>query len=458
MMIDNRRSGPQFVSPAPEVLRQIQESLADNQLSAGDVRSLPRDSALALEPTGVPGLNSGEFYPPDYDGPERAAGPALGRSANGRRTIGSLRCLVLLVDFVDNQGLRPVQDFEQLLFSQNPAAPSSMRDYYVENSYGQLDVDGAVVEWIRLPEPYGFYVNGESGTGPFSYPNNAKRMVEDALQIAAQTVDFSQFDLDGDGFLDGLFVVAGGGAEAETDPNLRKDMIWSHKWSITTPFVAAGTTAFTYFTAPEDGRVGVFSHEFGHMLGLPDLYDTTDLSHGVGDWCVMGRGSWNNFGLTPGHMCTWSKAQLGWLQPNPVSAAQALTLPGMEQDAGASFRVWTGGQGGSEYFLLENRLHVGFDAFLPGQGLLIWHIDETRPNNDAPGPYRVAVEQADGDGDLEAGTSGGDPGDPWPGSDGATHFDGDSVPSSARNNGAPTGVSVSGIAVTGAVANCNVVV
>ncbi len=443
---------PLFVGPSPEVLKAIRAEMKKRKLTVHDRRLASVASSLVAEPVGVPGLNAGIFYPEEAL-PTRAARLALSRAVRSRPTTGTLRCLVLLVDFSDNPGSRSPQEFRDMLFSQGSYPTKSMRDFYQENSYGQLGVDGDVVGWLRLPQPYSYYVNGQNGTD--GYPNNAQKMVEDALTLASQQVNFQQFDTDGDQYLDGLFVVhAGGGAEADPNPSTRAKKIWSHQWNIRQPFVSAGVTAYAYCTEPEDGRVGVFSHEFGHMLGLPDLYDTTYHSEGVGVWCVMGAGSWNNGGLTPGHFCVWSKARLGWIKPTVVKRARTLNLTPIEQNKNAAYRLWTKGKPGSEYFLIENRQLVGFDAKLPAGGLLLWHIDDSEHNNDHPGDYWVGLRQADGKLDLELNRNAGDKGDPYPGSTSNTKIDAMSNPASVDQFGNPTGVSVTNIAVSQGVVTC----
>ena len=436
---------PCFVGPSPQVLEVIREEMAVRGFDAEDRRVPAVASRIGAEQVAVPGLNEGIFYPETVlSRGDEARSPS--RALRRRTTTGTVRCLVLLVDFSDNEGSRTPEEFRGLLFSRGTYPTGSMRDYYAENSYGQLDVDGEVIGWLRLPEPYSFYADGQSGMG--AYPRNAQKMVEDTLRLAADEVDFGRFDNDSDGYLDGLFVVhAGGGAEAETDTALRDQKIWSHQWNLTRPFASGGVSAYSYFTAPEDGRVGVFCHEFGHVLGLPDLYDTSYRSEGVGVWCLMGSGSWLDGGLTPGHFCAWAKAQLGWVEPTNVEEETDLRLPPTEQNRDATYRLWRGGDVGSEYFLIENRQRTGFDEHLPSGGLLIWHVNDSEHDNSHPGAYRVALEQADGNLDLEVGRNRGDDGDPYPGSTGNTTFDQTSTPSSADTLGRPTGVYVRKIAV-----------
>lgn len=445
---------PLFVGPHPDVVKTIRAEMRKRKLTVRDRLMVSVASALGAELAGLPRLNEGVFYPQEAL-PTRVAHLAPSVAVRSRPTTGTLRCLVLLVDFSDNQGQRSTAEFQDMLFSQGSYATGSMRDYYKESSYGQLDLEGEVVGWLRLPQPYSYYVNGNNGTG--TYPQNSQKMVEDALTLAAEQVDFSKFDSDGDHFLDGLFVIhAGGGAEADPNTTTRASKIWSHQWTISQPFVSHGVTAYAYCTEPEDGRAGVFCHEFGHMLGLPDLYDTTYQSEGVGVWCVMGAGSWNNGGLTPGHFCIWSKARLGWIKPTTVKAAKSLSLSGIEKNKDAAYRLWTKGKPGNEYFLIENRQLVAFDAKLPAGGLLIWHIDDSQHNNNHPGDYWVGLQQADGRHDLELGRNAGDKGDPYPGSAANKAFDANSDPSSDDRLGRPTGVSITSIALNNGVVSCKV--
>ena len=119
-------------------------------------------------------------------------------------------------------------------------------------------------------------------------------------------------------------------------------MIWSHKWTLPTPFVNNGVRAFAYFTAPEDGQLGVFSHEFGHFLGLPDLYDTSYRSFGIGELVPDGRRSWNGNGKQPARMSAWCLSTLGWIKPNNVASSRTLYARGVESDKTACYRLWKG--------------------------------------------------------------------------------------------------------------------
>jgi immune inhibitor A len=208
---------------------------------------------------------------------------------------------------------------------------------------------------------------------------------------------------------------------------------------------------------PEDGCMGVFAHELGHMLGLPDLYDTTNRSYGAGVWCLIAGGSWGDRGAKPSHLCAWSKARLGWVEPHNISYASPIRVEPIESESHC-YRLWTSGDAGNEYFLIENRQRQGFDVSLPGQGLLIWHIDDAQLANDDPRHYWVALEQADGKRDLERGQNAGDPGDPYPGTTVQALFDNDTKPNSRDYFGDSTGVCVSGIEQGENYIDCNIAV
>ena len=160
------------------------------------------------------------------------------------------------------------------------------------------------------------------------------------------------------------------------------------------------------------------AHEFGHDLGLPDLYDTDYSSQGIGAWGLMGLGSWLMGGDVPAHPCAWSKVFLGWVKPKEIVAGNFnLNLNCVENSNIDTIIKIPLTQ--NEYFLLENRDKTGFDQYLPGQGLLIWHIDESSGKlehnniNAYEDRKRVDLEEADGRDDLDKNMNFGDSTDPY---------------------------------------------
>jgi immune inhibitor A len=314
-----------------------------------------------------------------------------------------------------------------------------MRDYFKECSYGTLNIEGEVLGWYRMPQPYSYYVDNQNGFG--TYPKNVQKLIEDAVDTANADVNYANYDSDGDGYVDALFVVhAGVGAETTG----RSDQIWSHRWAISDR-VLDGVKIRDYTCEAEDGKIGLFCHELTHVFGIPDLYDTDYTSRGIGRWCLMAAGSWNGGGATPSHHSAWVKKTLGWVTPvNATSDQSGVSLVDIESNP-KMYRLWTGGAIGKEYFLVENRQKKGFDSQLPASGLAIWHIDENKTTNTDETHYLVALQQADGKLDLEKNANSGDGGDLYRGTTSNSIFDVSSTPNSKSYSGADSKVSVSNI-------------
>jgi len=332
----------------------------------------------------------------------------------------TFKVLVILADFSDNPasgGLVYGQpsDFQHLLFSYDDNDNQySMAEFYVDNSYGNFVMQGTVVGWVRLPQTYAYYVDGQNGFG--SYPTNAQKMAEDAIVGADPMVDYSQFDGDGNGWVDGVFIVHAGAGAEQTGSDF---MIWSHKWSLAVTQNLDGVGISSYTTEPEENTsyglttMGVFAHEYGHFIGLPDLYDTDYSSSGIGDWSLMAGGSWNFGGRYPAFFDAWCKYKLGFLDATNVATSQTdVAIPASYYEP-VAYRLWGNGTVGNQYFLIENRQKGETDYGIPASGLLIYHIDESVGGNSNENHPKVAVEQADGKFQLEAGINQGDGGDIW---------------------------------------------
>jgi len=440
---------PSICAPNPEVLKNIVEQMHEyGIISAHELRIARRMGIIPTSAVDRLGFNDGIVYPyAEIMGAPRGAlvapAQALARVIPQTR---KMHALGLLVDFSDNKGTRPASDFETLLFDKSNQ--NSMTNFYSALSYGALDVTGEVIGYLQAPQPYIYYTAGESGMGT-NYPRNTPGLLYDALTIFCQNDNLKRFDTDQDGFVDAIFLIhAGGGAETELDPAKRKEMIWSHKGTLPQPFVNQGVQVFAYSTEPEDGRLGVFSHEFGHVLGLPDLYDTNLLSNGIGNWCLMAGGSWGGAGNRPVRMSCWCLSKLGWITPENVITTKSLELDTLESKKTECYRLWTNGADGPEYFLIENRQATQLDAFLPGSGLAVWHIDEKQSNNDSC-CYLVALVQADGKKDLELLRNWGDGGDVFPGDNHVTTLNDGTVPSTRSNTGSSTNVALANIKMNG---------
>jgi len=367
-------------------------------------------------------------------------------------TIGVMKNLVVLVEFSDLASTRTKEEYEALFNTVGynvDGAQGSVKDYYDEVSYNALDVQSVVTDWVTLDHGYAFYGRNDV-TG---YDRKPREMVEEALaKLDAGGFDFSTLDADNDGWVDGLTIIhAGGGEEyAGNDP----DYIWSHYWELESPVTYDGKMMQPYHTEPERRgwdsspstwgitRIGVICHETGHFLGLPDLYDYDYDSRGAGEFCLMAGGSWNgDDGTQPAHMSAWCKKTLNWLTPTVITEGGIYDAPRVE-DNPTVFRL-SGPFPSTEYFLLENRQGFGFDAGLPGstRGLLIWHVDETQPDNDDQTHYMVDLEEAGGTQHLELNLNGGDDADYYREGNNTT-FTALTTPNNLSYSGTPLGLDI----------------
>ena len=384
---------------------------------------------------------------------------------------------LMLINFSNGTNTYTNANFKSLLFDNNTY---SMKDYYEEVSYGAFTVSGNVAGWYTAGHPHDYYGQDSGGVGNDEFPGT---LVREAVQAADDAgFDFTPYDNDNDGYVDIVAIVHRGTGQEASD---NASDIWSHSWDLNSAYAAgcsdggayttkSGKIVNSYVMMPEVlvydnttsiSTMGVFAHEFGHALGLPDLYDTDYSSEGIGDWSIMAGGSWNGVsrpGDRPAHMDAWSKYFLGWVSPVQVTGAQDNQTIRQVEIYPDVYQLGAGSpvSGTGEYFLVENRQQTGFDEALPGAGLLIWHIDEHRATNNkecrtGPGTscarhYHVALMQADNMWQLEKGTNSGDDGDPYPGSSNNRAFTDSSAPSSKLWNGASSNVSVTNISNSGA--------
>lgn len=361
--------------------------------------------------------------------------------ATGKRNL-----LMLLINYADTQPVFAQKAFDDYMNAEQFKGIGSFRDYYLENSYGKLEINTKVTRWVTLPYAKSYY--GADGV---------VNMIRDALMQIDDEIDLRDFDNDGDGVLDGLAVIhQGTGQEASADS---RD-IWSHTGDIygisfdgielrrytVQPEILASNSA-----TPLQSTIGVMCHEFGHNLGAPDFYDTDYASSGgefpgTGVWDLMGSGAWNgNYGDRPAGTNMWQKIRLGWA--DPVQLTQTCTVSDMPGSTfvPAAYRFDTTVPG--EYFILENRQRQGnFDSALPGHGLLVYHVDEARISD------RIAVNTINTDSrqalyTVCAGASS-EPGNdaasygwvnsdaaPFPGSAASSSFTDTTVPSTKSNTG-----------------------
>ena len=368
---------------------------------------------------------------------------------------GQLRIKVLLIDFPDKPGTLPVSHYQQLLFSKDTHPTGSMRDYFREVTLDKVDINGSVHGWLRMPNDYAFYANGESGTEWQSYPRNAPRMAEDAVTAAKQSgVEFpADLDVLNDGTITALFIIhAGLGAET-LNPTIRGNHIWSHKWMMRHPVeVGNNLYASTYLTVPNDCKVGVCAHELGHLaFQWEDFYDPNYDEDGKewdgsGSWDLMAGGSYNGNGNRPCHPAGLHKTQHNWITVKEVTSSGQFDLQPYTATSGEILKLVSPKYRSGQYLLLENRTKSGFDSDLPGEGLLVWKVDEAA-DMFAPEKPALLLVQADGRRQLQTPNdwNTGDAGDPFPGSSNRTDLTERGTISTSFPDGEDSGINLKNI-------------
>lgn len=397
-------------------------------------RLVPSGLKVGLNNPKAYGLNPGIL-------PAAAQRAASAKQSSGGSTsvsastapVGVIRNLVVLVRFSNHVSrLLPTTSEIEVLFNAPGGDPvlaptGSVRDLYLLNSYGQMELNSDIAPWVTVSGTEQYYANGASGD------STLWQALREALDILDRSIDFRQYDSNDDGLIDSItFLHSGFGAEwggNDTSGTYYTDRIWSHRWTMQSEWNSGeGVAVGDYHISPalwgtsgsQIGRIGVIAHETGHFFGLPDLYDTDGGGSGIGYYGLMAN-SWGFDGSQrcPSSLSPWSKAQLGWIQPNDISQPGEYSIEQSESSA-EYFKV-SAGYANDEYLLIENRQRTGSDCALPQGGLLIWHIDELADFDTEGFPggrwprdgkhYRVALAQADGRFQMEKGHNAGDAGD-----------------------------------------------
>lgn len=381
--------------------------------------------------------------------------------------------LILCVKFSDLANTYTASSFQSMVNDDNwKSGVGGMSKYYKEVSYNNVSIQADYQEWVLAANPSTYYAKNNT-----DYSTHVQELIRQAIDAAeANGVNFAQYDNDGDGKVDGLFIVhAGKGAEEGN----QGQYIWSHQSSLGSGYsrVYDGKTVSQYIIMPEiysTGHVdiGVFCHEYGHMLGLPDLYDTDGStngdSEGVGNWCLMAGGSWGGNGSTPerpAHMSAYCKELLGYTTPTVISSSQSLSIPQAETNS-LMYKIWLDNNQSDEYMLIENRQKTGFDLNLANSGLLIYHVDKNLADiwpgsndiNVTSTHLGVKVYEADGLEQMATGVNRGNSGDPYPGSSNVTTLSASTTPNTKLWNGTSSGVEINSISASSATMSANAVI
>lgn len=271
------------------------------------------------------------------------------------------------------------------------------KDYFSrmlnEDNFSDLGATGSAAQFFRENSNYAFipefdvygpitlknnrsYYGGNDYSGNDEHPED---MIIEACQQLDDVVDFREYDRNGDGVVDNVFVFYAGVGEASSNID---DSVWPHSWELSSSdygeLVVDGVRVNTYGCTNEwtsDGRpdgVGTFVHEFSHVMGLPDLYATTYSSAFTpGNWSALDYGPYNNSGMTPPNYSVFERYALGWIKPVEINSAMTASMPSIDKNVAGIIRT----DKGNEFFLVENRQQTGWDKYIPGHGMLVWHVD-----------------------------------------------------------------------------------
>jgi M6 family metalloprotease-like protein len=401
---------------------------------------------------------------------------------------GTYQVPVLPIDFPDAPAPFPAADYADVLFNPSPTTrPYSVRSYYNQLSNGLVTIDGTVRPWARADSSSAYYEDNCNGVLPGCAHGGTRfaSLLMSTLQHNDDgTFDWSQFDKDGDGYVDFVTFL-----QSQVDGACGTQHIWAHRsyisaWNGGSPYVTqtvwpghapqhikiedytiqSAVGGRNACTAGQIMPIGTISHETGHAFGLPDLYDTDNTSEGIGEWGMMSSGNYA-IPFSPARYEAWSLVQMGWTKVDTLTASRTVTT-GPVTASDTVFYVPVPGT--NEYFLVENRqalesdsaqMNPFYTAIAKSPGLLIWHVDQNQI--DAHGMnadnrvntglvHGLALMEADGLRNLWANPSTGasnrgDLGDSYPGSSGNTRFSYHTSPAALSNTGAITGWKIDSI-------------
>ena len=310
------------------------------------------------------------------------------RLPGARKTeyVGQKKGLVILVQFNDVKFTYDTSVFNDFFnkpgFNQD-GMKGSVHDYFLSQSYGQFDLEFDVVGPVTVGQNASYYATDNK---------RVATMVNDLCKNVDSEVDFSVYDWDGDDVVDQVYVIYAGYGKAQGAENT----IWPHEWTVrggSTPYVTGEKKRIdTYGISCElmgngenypghlDG-IGTSCHEFSHCLGLPDFYDVghndgTSGNYGMGNWDLMDSGCYSgeNNGRCPIGYSAYERWFGGWLEPTELSSSrQVIDMPSIE-DEPVAYILYNDAYK-SEYYLLANYQQTDFNAYAPGHGLLVVHVD-----------------------------------------------------------------------------------
>lgn len=325
---------------------------------------------------------------------EAAKHTAASLAVRTRGGKASIRTLIIPVQFPDLKMKYSSADFDAMLNSPGynlNGATGSAKDYFQDQFEGKCGIEFVVSPIVTVSKGYAYY--GKNNADDFD--SHPEEIVWEACRALDAQIDFSEYDIDNDGKVDQVFVFVAGEDESR---GAGEDHIWSHQWSIEEAgirLILDGRQISTYAMSTElvsNGAhnilapIGTFCHEFSHCLGLNDLYDTehdwddADRSDGVWQYTsLMDYGNYNNDGRTPPNYNAIEMETLGTGSMKALNEGTHTMAPLSQEKS--YFKAETDTPG--EYYLFECRAAEGWDRYIHGSGMLIYHIDSWTSRNDA---------------------------------------------------------------------------
>ena len=308
------------------------------------------------------------------------------RAGTSAATDVKKRGLLILVNFTDEQFSNTAERC-QAIYSQmlngigTPYGKNfgSVREYFRAQSYGQFDIEFDIEGPVTVSKNMAYY-GGNDASGDDKAP---AKMVAEAIALVDDKVDFKNYDWDGDGEVENIYVLYAGYSEAS---GADENTIWPHQWQLSDAGVGRvkvdGVTVDTYACGSEllgtsgktlDG-IGTMCHEYSHCLGLPDFYDSAGKNFGMGEWSIMDYGCYNNNGFCPAAYTAYERWFSGWLEPVELTEGTVVTdMPCIEENP-VAYVVYND-RNHNEYYLLENHQKVGWNKYASGHGMLVVHVD-----------------------------------------------------------------------------------
>ena len=346
-------------------------------------------------------------------------------ASSGPITTGEIKVAVLLVEFKDLKFTFDKKDIEMVLNEpgykyENPWFKSygSARDYFIAQSGGLFTPEFVVTDIVTLKNNLAYY--GENSTSERGSDGRPREMIREALLLADENTDFSQFDNNDDGKADFIYCIYAGYAESNAEPGTKTELIWPHQWQLssrsTSSQIVDGVEFDKYACSSElndceayedyyGGKwlagIGTICHEFSHCLGLHDVYDVDGNSGnwGMDEWDLMANGNYVAYGYIPPGYNSFQKDVCGWKKLEVLEKKGVYTMKPQSQ-GGVGYKI-VNDANPNEYFILENRKREGWDQKIAADGMMIIHVDydvnawNSNKINVTPGHPRFQIVPAD---------------------------------------------------------------